>query len=70
LPKLPGIAHQRAVKAFEKAGFRVIRQSKHIVMSNDTAVIVIPRQDPINAYTMAMIVRGAGLTIEEFNQLL
>jgi len=30
MPKLSGINHQRAVKAFEKAGFWVARQGKHI----------------------------------------
>ena len=34
MPRLPGIHHQDAVRALEKAGFRVIRQSKHIVMTN------------------------------------
>lgn len=69
LPKLPGIAHQRAVKAFEKAGFQVIRQSKHIIMSNGETVIVIPRYHPINAHTLG-IIRDTGLTIEQFVQLL
>ncbi|MFO0792967.1 MAG: AAA family ATPase [Candidatus Brocadiaceae bacterium] len=32
MPKLPGINHQRAVKAFEKAGFWITRQGKHITM--------------------------------------
>ncbi|MGK7933816.1 MAG: hypothetical protein AB4041_20635 [Microcystaceae cyanobacterium] len=26
------INHQRAIKAFEKAGFRIVRQGKHITM--------------------------------------
>src|SRR2546423_374212 len=33
MPKLPGINHQRAVKALQKAGFMVDRESKHIFMS-------------------------------------
>ncbi len=70
MPKLPGINHLRAVNAFEKAGFRVIRQGKHIIMTNDEHIITIPRANPINAYTMGGIIRDAGLTIEEFNQFL
>ncbi|MCL1467211.1 type II toxin-antitoxin system HicA family toxin [Argonema galeatum] len=70
MPKLPGINHLRAVNAFEKAGFRVIRQGKHIIMTNDEHIITIPRANPINAYTMGGIIRDAGLTIEEFQQLL
>jgi predicted RNA binding protein YcfA (HicA-like mRNA interferase family) len=34
MPKLPGINHLRAVNAFEKAGFSVVRQGKHITMTN------------------------------------
>ena len=32
--KIPGIAHQRAVKALERAGFRIARQGKQIVMTD------------------------------------
>jgi predicted RNA binding protein YcfA (HicA-like mRNA interferase family) len=69
MPKLAGISHQRAVKAFEKAGFRVIREGKHISMVKDDRII-IPRNNPINAFTMAGIIKDAGLTIEELKKLL
>jgi len=70
MPKLPGVNHLDAVRALEKAGFRVVRQGKHIVMSNGVRIITIPRQNPVNAFTMGGIVRDAGLTIEEFKKLL
>ncbi len=70
MPKLSGIPHARAVRAFEKAGFRVIRQGKHISMTKDNRIIIIPRANPINGFTMAGIIRDAGLTIEEFKRLL
>ena len=70
MPKLPGVNHLRAVKALEKAGFRVDRQGKHIFMSNGPLRVVIPRNNPVDAYTMAAIVRDAGLTIEQFKELL
>ena len=66
MPRLPGINHQDAVRAFEKAGFRVIRQGKHVVMSNGERLITIPRHHPIKAFTMGGIIRDAGLSIEEF----
>ena len=69
-PKLPGIDHRRAVKALERAGFKVVREAKHIVMSNDRRRVTIPRHDPVNAITMAGIVQDAGLTLEEFKKLL
>lgn len=70
MPKLPGINHLRAVKALQKAGFIIDRQSKHIFMSKGTVHLVIPRNNPIDPYTMAAIVRSAGLGVEEFKALL
>jgi len=70
MPGLPGINHQGAVRAFTKAGFWIARQSKHITMTNGKRIITIPRSNPINAYTMAGIVIDAGLSIDEFKELL
>jgi predicted RNA binding protein YcfA (HicA-like mRNA interferase family) len=67
---IPGVPHQRAVRALEKAGFRIIREGKHIVMSDGRHRIVIPRNDPIARHTMAGIVRDAGLTEAEFRAFL
>jgi len=68
--KLPGINHLAAVKALEKAGFHIIRQGKHVVMSDGARFLTVPRHNPVNAITMAGIVRDAGLTIAEFRKLL
>lgn len=69
MPKLPGVNHRQAVRALEKAGFRIVREGKkHIVMSDGTRFLTIPRKDPINAYTMGGIVKDAGLSIEEFKK--
>jgi predicted RNA binding protein YcfA (HicA-like mRNA interferase family) len=65
---IAGINHLRAVRAFEKAGFRIIRQGKHIVMSNGERQITIPRNNPIKAFTLAGIVRDAGLTEAEYRE--
>jgi hypothetical protein len=70
VPSIPGVNHRAAVRAFERAGFGVIREGGHIVMSNGTARLVIPRQNPINAYTMGGIAADAGLTPEQFRELL
>jgi len=70
MPKLPGINHQRAVKAFEKAGFYVVRVGKLISMTNGERIITIPCNNPINAFTMGGIVKDAGLNVEEFKNLL
>lgn len=70
MPKLAGINHQKAVKAFEKAGFWIAREGKHIILTNGERIITIPRANPINSFTMAGIVKDAGLSIEEFKKLL
>ncbi|MDY0033098.1 MAG: hypothetical protein RBT84_14160 [FCB group bacterium] len=70
MPKIPGIHHKDAVRALQKAGFRVLRQSKHIVMTDGLRILTIPRSNPINAHTMGGIVRDAGLSAEQFRALL
>jgi predicted RNA binding protein YcfA (HicA-like mRNA interferase family) len=70
LPKLPGINHLDAVRALEKAGFKIARQGKHIVMTNGQRILTIPRHNPVNAFTMGGIARDAGLSIEQFRELL
>ena len=54
----------------KKAGFTVVREGKHIVMSDGRRILTIPRANPVNAFTMGGIVRDAGLSEAEFRQLL
>ena len=71
MPKIAGINHLQAVRALKKAGFQIVRQGKkHIVMSQGNRLLTIPRNNPINAFTMSGIVRDTGLTIEAFRKLL
>jgi len=70
LPKIPGVPHLRAVRALEKAGFKIVREGKHIVMSDGARFVAVPRNNPVHAVTMGGIVRDAGLTVEEFKKLL
>ncbi len=70
MPRIPGVNHLRAVAALEKAGFRVVRQGKHIVMSDGTRLLTIPRHNPVNALTMGGIAKEAGLSVEAFHKLL
>ncbi len=70
MAKIAGIPHLRAVEALEKAGFRIARQGKHIVMTDGRRILTIPRHDPVDAHTMGGIVRDAGLTPEQFRDLL
>ena len=69
MPKIPGINHLDVVRALEKAGFTVVRQSKHIIMSDGARIVTIPRNNPVNAFTLGGLVRDAGLTVEQFREL-
>ncbi|MYC39126.1 MAG: hypothetical protein F4X66_19790 [Chloroflexi bacterium] len=70
MPRIPGVNHHRAIRALGKAGFRIIRQGKHITMSDGARNVYLPRQNPIDPFTMGAIVQSAGLTVEQFRELL
>lgn len=70
MPKISGINHQDAVRTLQKAGFRIVRQGEHIVMTDGVRIVTIPRHNPVNAFTMGGIVRDAGLTEDQFRELL
>jgi predicted RNA binding protein YcfA (HicA-like mRNA interferase family) len=67
---IPGVNHLDAVRALEKAGFFVVRQGKHIVMSDGARILTIPRHNPVNAFTLGGIVRAAGVSEARFRDLL
>jgi predicted RNA binding protein YcfA (HicA-like mRNA interferase family) len=69
MPKLPGISRD-AVRVFAKLGYRVARESGHVVISNGKTRLIIPRHNPINAITMGHIAKTAGLTPDQFRELL
>ncbi len=70
MPRIADVNHRDAVSALQRAGFRIVRESKHIVMTDGSRIITVPRNDPIDACTMAGIAGDAGLTIEVFRTLL
>lgn len=70
MPRLPGVSQKDAVRVLQKLGYRVARESGHIVMSNGEVRLTIPRHNPINAITMGAIAKDAGLTPDEFRKLL
>ena len=66
----PPVSHKRVVRAFMRAGFRAVRQGKHISMWNGETMLTIPRNDPVDPWTLKGLIRDAGLTLEEFAALL
>lgn len=70
MPRLPGIGQKDAVRVLEKRGFRIVRQGKHLTLSNGATMVQVLRHTTINAFTMGHIARIAGLTPDEFRALL
>jgi predicted RNA binding protein YcfA (HicA-like mRNA interferase family) len=70
MPRIPGVGRRDAVKVFQMLGFRIARQSGHVIMSNGKVRLSIPRHSPINSITMGAIAKDAGLTPDEFRKLL
>jgi len=70
MTRIPGVNHQDAIRVLEKVGFRVVRQGGHVVMSDGSRIVTIPRKNPVNAFTMGGIARDAGLSPEQFRELL
>lgn len=68
--KLPGVNHLDAIRALAKVGLVVVRQGKHVVLSDGRRILTLPRSNPVNAFTMGGIARDAGLSVEELRALL
>ena len=72
--KLPrGLSGKEIRKALEKAGFYFKRQKgSHVVMRRDKpfSQVVVPDHKSIDTGTLASILDGADLSIEEFVKLL
>ena len=64
------VSSDRVVKALRKVGFRVIKQGKHIGMSDGIHRVTIPRHKRLNPYTLQRIIKDAGLNDEQFKNLL
>ncbi len=73
MTRLPSVSGRECVRALERAGFYVDRQrGSHIVMKRDDppARVVVPDHRELKRGTLRAIIRQAGLTVEEFVELL
>ena len=73
MTKLPRISGRDCIAALARAGFTVRRQeSSHIVLRrNDPfAQLVVPDHKELDRGTLRAILRQAGISIEQFNDLL
>jgi predicted RNA binding protein YcfA (HicA-like mRNA interferase family) len=71
--KLGNISGKEAVKAFQKAGWQTIGQvGSHVVMvkPNVRVNLSIPQHKELSVGTLRALIRNAGLTVDEFVNLL
>jgi len=72
--KLPrGLSGSEVVKALQRAGFYIKRRKgSHIVLRRDNpfAQVIVPDHKSIDTGTLASILDGAGLAVEDFIELL
>ena len=64
------LSSERIVKAFSKIRFKIIKQGKHIGMSDGARHLTIPHHKRVNPYTLKAIIKDAGLTDEKFKELI
>jgi predicted RNA binding protein YcfA (HicA-like mRNA interferase family) len=67
---VPSLNHKRIIRAFEKKGFRVARQGKHITMTDGANIVIVPRNNPVKRKTLLKMLESTGLTINDFKELL
>lgn len=74
MSKLPRqLSYRKVIKALRRARFRVHRQrGSHIILVRDDpyAQVVVPAHRRIATGTLADILDAAGLTVEQFKDLL
>ena len=74
MSKLPSISGQKCVDVRAKVGFYFVRRSRgtHIYVRRDNpfAQIAVPDHRELPPGTLRRIIRDAGLTVDEFTDLL
>jgi len=73
--KLPVVSGNHVIKALIKGGFFVVRQKgSHVrlekISNGDIIKITVPLHNPLKAGTFIQIIKDAGLTKDEFIDLL
>jgi len=73
MARLANISGKDAVKAFQKAGWQVVGQvGSHIVLSKQglRVNLSIPQHKELSVGTLRALIRNAGITVDEFLELL
>lgn len=72
MSRLANITARECVAALQRAGFAFVRQTgSHAVYDDGEHVVVVPRHPgKIKPGTMRSIIRQAGMTVDEFLEIL
>jgi predicted RNA binding protein YcfA (HicA-like mRNA interferase family) len=75
MPRLPLISADEAIRAFEKIGYRVIRQrGSHFRLRHEQGEkhqpLTIPNHKILKPGLLRRIIKDASLTMDEFTELL
>jgi predicted RNA binding protein YcfA (HicA-like mRNA interferase family) len=73
MSNLPRVSGRDCLRALEKAGFYLKRrESSHMIVRRDVpfAQVVIPDHHELDRGTLRSIIRHAGMSVDEFVQLL
>jgi len=73
MPPLPVLRPQEVVRAFEKLGWRVVRErGSHIMLSKagHIATLSVPNHPEVARGTLRGLITKAGMTIEQFLEAL
>ena len=71
MPKFPGLSGADIVRALERLGFAVVRQSgSHIVLRKEATGCVVPNHKEVKVGTVNGVLRQAGISADEFSTAL
>ncbi len=71
MPKFPGLSGSDIIKALQKLGFNVIRQSgSHIVLKRNGIGCFVPNHKEVKVGTVNGLLRQAGISAKEFESAL
>ena len=72
MTRLPVVSGAQAVRAFERAGWRVDRhRGSHVVLlkGGQIASLSVPQHREVAPGTLRALIRAAGMTVDEFAAL-
>jgi len=69
MPALPVLGGRKAVRAFEKLGWQLVRQrGSHLIMvkEGEITTLSVPDHKELAKGTLRSLIRSAGITVDEF----